>query len=399
MDETDLAKRDEALGALRREVADENDDDDSAAPPSSSKCYRSWVRGEVAVVARPRGDRDPPPSSSSSSSYPTDRCRFFDRHGFVFLPGFADGDEVRSMKESMADLVEREWKPSSRPTEVFRTDGGQIDAQGRSDYFLDSASRCHFFAEKDAIRGNGELKEEYETNKLAALNKAGHGMHAAPGPFRTYTKSAKVSKLLRELGWTDPVAPQSMYIFKQARIGGEVTSHQDSTFLHTTPRQTCIGLWLALDDATMENGCLWIRPGSHREAVRRQFVRNPEHFGESLDYDGEGGDADRTKPQMIFRKLCDDGEHHVAWDGALPKDSLPAPECAGLHRAGFIPVPCGAGDLLAFAGELDHLSLPNFSSEPRHTFQLHCVEGEGAGVTWSRENWLQYPEGVPFVKL
>ena len=45
-----------------------------------------------------------------------------------------------------------------------------------------------------------------------------------------------------------------MYIFKQGKIGGEVTSHQDSTYLFTTPHQTCLGLWLALDDATVENG-------------------------------------------------------------------------------------------------------------------------------------------------
>ena len=32
---------------------------------------------------------------------------------------------------------------------------------------------------------------------------------------------------------------------------------QDSTFLFTEPHQTCLGLWLALDDATLENGCLW----------------------------------------------------------------------------------------------------------------------------------------------
>ena len=62
-----------------------------------------------------------------------------------------------------------------------------------------------------------------------------------------------------------------MYSFKQPRIGGEVTSHQDSTFLFTEPRQTCLGLWLALEKATEENGCVWGRPGSHNEPVRRRF--------------------------------------------------------------------------------------------------------------------------------
>lgn len=73
-------------------------------------------------------------------------------------------------------------------------------------------------------------------------------------------------------------------------------SPQDSSFLYTTPRQTCLGLWLSLHAATLENGCLWARPGSHREPVRRLFVRNPAHF--------EGGDA--AAPQMIFETLDKD---------------------------------------------------------------------------------------------
>ena len=82
-----------------------------------------------------------------------------------------------------------------------------------------------------------------------------------------------------------------MYIFKHKLIGSEVTSHQDSSFLYTTPRPTCLGMWLALEDATLENGCLWARPGSHKEPVRRQFARNPEYFEE-----GKG-------PLMTFRTL------------------------------------------------------------------------------------------------
>ena len=53
---------------------------------------------------------------------------------------------------------------------------------------------------------------------MIALNKAGHGMHTCPGPFHDYTVSKKVKSLARELGWTNPVVPQSMYIFKQPWI-------------------------------------------------------------------------------------------------------------------------------------------------------------------------------------
>jgi hypothetical protein len=47
-------------------------------------------------------------------------------------------------------MVQNEWNPE-RSTHVFRTDEKQLKAQGKSDYFLDSASKTHYFAEKGAM--------------------------------------------------------------------------------------------------------------------------------------------------------------------------------------------------------------------------------------------------------
>ncbi|CAJ1334004.1 unnamed protein product, partial [Effrenium voratum] len=256
--------------------------------------------------------------------------------------------------------------------------------QGKSDYFLDSADRIHFFIEKEAADEDGKLKDMKK--KFSALNKVGHGLHVKDPTFREYSHSDKVLELVHELGWKDPVLPQSMYIFKQPVTGGEVTSHQDSSFLYTTPRPTCLGLWLALDAATTENGCLWARPGSHRESVRRVFVRNPEHF--------ETGNSDAT--QLIFETLA--GKDPAwEWEGKMPEGCDEFGK--GLKDKGFIPVECEAGDLVVIHGQVDHLSLANTSNKPRETFQLHLVEGPSEGITWSPRNWLQYPAGKPFPSL
>lgn len=53
------------------------------------------------------------------------------------------------------------------------------------------------------------------------------------------------------------------FFLQQPGIGGEVVPHQDNSFLYTDP-PTCTGLWLALEDATITNGCLWAIPGSHK---------------------------------------------------------------------------------------------------------------------------------------
>ena len=210
-------------------------------------------------------------------------------------------------------------------------------------------------------------------------------MHGIPGAFQDYTASTKIRTLVAELEWKDAVVPQSLYISKNPKIGGTVHSHQDSTFLYTKPRQSCLGLWLALDDATLVNGCLWVRPKSHREPVRRQFKRNADFFSQdSINERSNRGKGDSTQPKMIFEVF----HHDVEWEGKLPPNW--EPPCQGLFDAGFIPIECESGDLVAFPGTLDHLSLPNYSCEQRHTFQLHLVEGNSAGVIWSRSNWLQY---------
>ena len=48
--------------------------------------------------------------------------------------------------------------------------------------------------------------------------------------------------------------PQSMYIFKQAKIGSAVTPHQDSTFLHTAPKQTVLGEYSSRVDESLGLG-------------------------------------------------------------------------------------------------------------------------------------------------
>lgn len=309
---------------------------------------------------------------------------------------YTDSTEIFNLKQQMATMAQ-DWDPLEN-TIAFGTDQESNQVQTSNDYFLESASRVHFFAEPSALcKETGALLPQFQTDKLGALNKAGHGMHMIPGPFHDYATSDKISSVvLALLGWKDPVVPQSMYIFKQATVGGAVNSHQDSTFLYTTPRQSCLGLWLALDDSTLHNGCLWVRPKSHRETVRRVLKRNPDYFGEAaIQQSSNVAEGDTSQPKMVMETLQEDEQ--VPWEGLLPEGS--DPPCDGLLQAGFIPVECKAGDLLCFPGQLDHLSLPNNSDAPRHTFQLHLVEGEAAGVTWSKNNWLQYPPGTPFLSI
>jgi phytanoyl-CoA hydroxylase len=193
----------------------------------------SWVRGNKAHI-----------------SWLNDRsiqCQHFDAHGFIVVKDFANSDDVKALKDQMASLVNENWDPFTKDKEDIDTFGTDAAANtARGDYFLDSSNRVHYFAEPRA------LDEDFvdKRGKLSILNKAGHGMHNIAGAFRDYTLSDKMRNLgkaddiircitflslptvffflvnrslflVLDLGWKDPVVPQSMYIFKQAKIGGE----------------------------------------------------------------------------------------------------------------------------------------------------------------------------------
>ncbi|CAF3620695.1 unnamed protein product [Rotaria sp. Silwood1] len=81
-----------------------------------------------------------------------------------------------------------------------------------------------------------------------------------------------------------------MYIFKQPFIGEKVTPHRDATYVFNEPLKVD-GIWIALEDATIENGCLWMIPGSHAKPSQRRLIRNPNeqefNEGKALIFIGE----------------------------------------------------------------------------------------------------------------
>ena len=237
------------------------------------------------------------------------------------------------------------------------------DEQNRTsdDYFLGSGDKIRFFWEADAFdKETGAFRQP----RAASINKVGHALHDLDPLFQQVTYTPQIGRLARAVGGLSvPLVAQSMYIFKQPRIGGLVGAHQDGTFLYTEP-QSVVGFWWALEDCTTMNGCLWAVPGSHKEGVARRFRRRGKEGG-----GGEGGGTEFVPAAG------------VEWD-----------------LRGGVPLEVKAGSLVLLHHALVHYSLENASVASRHAYSVHVVEG-GEGTVYPKDNWLQRAPEMPFQTL
>jgi phytanoyl-CoA hydroxylase len=255
-----------------------------------------------------------------------------------------------------------EWEPSEHRS-VFTTNE-QERASNRE--FLDSGATTWCFFEEAAFGPDGELTQPKELS----INKIGHAQHDLDDEFEHFAYNADLAVVADDLGLIDPLALQSMYIFKQPLIGGEVSCHQDSTFLYTDPL-TVTGFWFAIEDATLDNGCLWAAPGGHTGALRQLFKRN------NVD-DPDAADG------TVFEQLD---------DTPLPTPPVDVRAAGGTT---LVPLEVEAGTLVVIHGLLPHWSGPNRSTTSRHAYSLHCISGSADYPDW---NWLQRPSDMPLRAL
>lgn len=74
------------------------------------------------------------------------------------------------------------------------------------------------------------------------------------------------------LGNREPVCFQEMALLKPPQ-GREKPWHQDHAYFNLAMGESVVGVWIALDQATVENGCMHVLPGSHREGAVVHFKR------------------------------------------------------------------------------------------------------------------------------
>jgi phytanoyl-CoA hydroxylase len=128
----------------------------------------------------------------------------------------------------------------------------------------------------------------------------------------------------------DPILFQEMALVKPPFVGSEKPWHQDNAYFSVSQLDQVIGVWIALDDAGVENGCMHVIPGGHTEGAFR---------------------------------------HHHGLDCEIDPGLLKS------HRVRPVPIP--AGGAMFFHGMIPHQTPPNRSAQRRRALQFHF---RGAGT-------------------
>lgn len=258
----------------------------------------------------------------------------FQNDGLTVIENALTPTQLDQLKNSAAKIV-ADWKEDSQ-NPIFTT---QDNDRSGDNYFLNSAENISCFYEEAAFDDNGKLVQD----RNESINKIGHALHELDPVFSEISHLPVLGEIAADLDIAEPEIRQSMYIFKQPRIGGVVNWHQDATFFYTEPFSV-VTYWFAIEDATLENGCLWVEPAGHNGSLRERFNR----------------DGDITTMQQL--------------------DDTPWPTESG------IPLEVKAGTLVVFQGKLPHYSAPNRSNKSRQAYTLHVTDGQSI---YAESNWLQ----------
>ena len=264
---------------------------------------------------------------------------FWEENGFLIIDDFYSENDCNLLRSRAQELV-KEFNPFIHKS-IFNT---KKQDNVNDNYFLESGDKIRFFFEEGSFDKNGSL-----TNSIELLiNKIGHALHDLDPIFNKFSRRIELDQIAKSIGINSPKLLQSMYIFKQPKIGGEVVCHQDSTFLYTKP-ESAVGFWVALEDATKNNGCMWAAKGGHKGPLRKLFKRENNYM------------SMKTLDKTPFEKM----------DTALEVKK---------------------GALILLHGRLPHYSCENKSDKSRHAYTLHVIDSNCEYPTF---NWLQRSDNLP----
>lgn len=221
-------------------------------------------------------------------------CEQFDRDGYLLIDQFLADDEIERLRSAYMATV------------------AQLRSAG-------------------TLRNAAAADDTDAHDKVYQLRTA-HLLHAA---FLEHVRNPRFLDVVEALIGPDIQLVHYQGLYKPALSGGEVGWHQDDTYWPSgDPLVGSVSLWVPLDDATPENGCMWYVPRSHDRLLEHAKLWNPQ---------------DRKGFYYGIRELPGD------------------------MAARAIPATVKAGGIAIHSGAMVHCSRPNRSERPRRALASHFI--------------------------
>lgn len=183
-----------------------------------------------------------------------ENIQFYHDYGYLIAPGLLSAEEVALLKK---DTVK-----------IFRGEYGSIE-------------------------GMHPLGAEESDAEILKKYVAIHFPHKISPVIKAFLAQQQIVEVLEKVVSPNVKCMQSMLFVKGPDKAGQ-SWHQDEFFIPTRDK-SLIGAWIAIDDASIENGCLWIIPGSHKAGYLMPRISNVSNEYADVDTIDTSGLPDNQK--------------------------------------------------------------------------------------------------------
>ena len=231
----------------------------------------------------------------------------YQRDGFIAFEDVLSSQEVIAAKTALAEILET-LRPQQQTT---RNGYGAVWSDARSKQFVQFQS--------------GHEPQGADDPDFADKVRKFHDFVDANPTLGALAKTqANIQNALAALIGDDAILTQDMALVNPPRIGTGKPWHQDDAYFKIVPLDAVCGVWIALDETNVENGCMHFWPGAHRRGALRHY---------------HGSDCEIMPDRL---------------QSATP-----------------VPVPLAPGGAVFFCGIAPHMTHPNSSDLPRRALQFH----------------------------
>ena len=247
-----------------------------------------------------------------------DNVKFYHDYGYLIAPGLISAQEILALKKDT--------------TKIFCGEYGTVEGM---------------LPVLENETDEGVLK------KYVAI----HFPHKISPVIKDFLSQKNIVEVLTKTVSLNVKCMQSMLFVKGPGKAGQAW-HQDEFYIPTRDK-SLVGVWIAIDDASVENGCLWIVPGSH-------------------------------KPGYIMPRVPSNSEEYADVDTI---------DASGYSKEEIISVPVRSGGVVFFNGYLLHSSLRNKTSHNFRTALVNHYMSAESMLPWDQDGKLAVTEDLRDIVL